>query len=141
MYLKFNPEVASVAGVNAAVLFDYVAEKCTKDGKIEHSFRQYREKFNFFTNRQIQVALQALVDYQLLSKERISTQAAANVNCYVLTDVGKAYYSDTYDSVKNGVKLSAARQGMLISVPKETVVNGQKKEKANKFIYDCNYAA
>lgn len=124
----FSSKVAKVTGVNEAILFNYLAEKCKNRGytiPVSVTIGNICVDFPFFTKRQVSYSLNRLYDLGFISKHGTLDKN----NAYTLTEIGKSYYLES--DVDNVPKRSGA---LGLPIKRAVVVN---EKKCNDFLRMC----
>jgi hypothetical protein len=114
---SFDIEIAAKYGINAAILLENIGfwvkqneanNKNCYDGCYWtfNSWRAYAEMFPYLTQRQIQYALQKLVDEELIKTGNFNKAAYDRTKWYTLTEKGKKVvrYFDTPKTLEQNVE-------------------------------------
>lgn len=133
MICSFNSEVAQLAGVDSAVLLEYIFNKCLVDNPIRLTVKGIVSELPFYTDRQIRYALTRLWNLELINRHEISSRVIA----YSLTETGKSYFNNSQDSNANNGNLGfVMKKRVFTNIHKTNQFIKNCETVMNKFVFD-----
>ena len=102
MTKEFNVKIASLCGINAAVVAEYIFESILKESILmqEHedkewcrcSIKMFTAELPFLTYSMVENALERLVEYGIIKKGSFNKNHFDHTNWYTFTDYGCQFY-------------------------------------------------